>query len=216
MSTGSSNQRAIGKPGESRWSGVTRQVKLQVVGKGMWGEEFEAAGETIFFKALLFATTWRLCEVKQAGQKTNSALSGFAQQLERCPEDEGSRVRFWPWSVLRRGQPINVSLSHQVSLSFSSSLTPSLSKNQGENILRWGLTKKRKWILWFQSREVPRVVMFTDTDSSMVFARAWGERRVRASWVKVSVLQDEQCSGDGRWWQLQNNVNRFNGTKLHS
>ena len=33
---------------------------------------------------------------------------------------------------------------------------------------------------------------------------------------RVSVLQDEKCSGDGWWWQLHNNVNVLNANELYT
>ena len=49
------------------------------------------------------------------------------------------------------------------------------------------------------------------------FSRVWkrADRELMFSGDRVSVWEDEKCSGDGWWWWLYNNVDEFNTTKLY-
>ena len=57
-----------------------------------------------------------------------------------------------------------------------------------------------------QLNEVPRIVRFLETESTVVVLRGWGadENRALFNAYRVSVLQDGKCSGDGWWGCLHN------------
>lgn len=67
--------------------------------------------------------------------------------------------------------------------------------------------------------DIPRVVKFLDTESTVVGVKAWkeaGNWGVMLSQYRVSVLQDEKRSGEKWLGWLHDSVNLLNATELYT
>ena len=64
--------------------------------------------------------------------------------------------------------------------------------------------------VWFHLYEVPRIVKFRESESTLVDGRGCWEADngdLVFNGDRVSALQDEKISGDGRWWWLYSSMN---------
>ena len=66
--------------------------------------------------------------------------------------------------------------------------------------------------VWSHLYEVPKIVKFTESESTLVDTRGGGCCEAENGDLvfngdRVSALQDEKISGDGRWWWLYSSMN---------